>query len=46
MEDNYIVKWNCNNGGITMYGKNWKNAVDTETPEFMLVKLSAQEITY
>jgi len=46
MEDNYIVKWSNTNEGLTMYGKGWRNAIDTETPEFMLVKLSAQEITY
>lgn len=46
MEDNYTIKWQCTTDGITMYGRGWKNAVDTETPEFMLVKLSAKEITY
>ena len=46
MEDNFITKWHCTSDGITVYGRGWKNAIDTETPEFMLVKLSAQEITY
>lgn len=46
MEDNYIKKWLCTTDGITLYGRGWKNAIDTETPEFMLVKLSAKEITY
>jgi hypothetical protein len=46
MEDNYIKKWLCTTDGVTLYGRGWKNAIDTDTPELMLVKISAKEITY